>query len=219
MEPVTRSSGLRSQGHEWVGNGKRVPLYCWGWEHKDIDYGNRESLDQLCVYVRVHNCTWGVSNRSGISTWQTDCLSPAADLPCTQAFVLPLMDLHPAQPERRELWGHWCCLCLYDWSGCLSVGCVASHVCMYVCIYVCIYLFIYIHKCGVYLCVLLLGTHIQPCYCLDLGTWSCNSLASLVLMDPTQCIFPDRYPHSICTHVLQTETFYMVQHDIRMRSR
>lgn len=43
----------------------------------------------------------------------------------------------------------------------------------------------YVYIRGVYVCsvcVCLVGTH-QPCYWLDLGTWSCSNLTSLRLLD------------------------------------
>lgn len=42
-----------------------------------------------------------------------------------------------------------------------------------------------LYICSAYmcLCVCLLGIHTQPCYWLDLGTWSCSSLAYVRLLD------------------------------------
>lgn len=55
-----------------------------------------------------------------------------------------------------------CLLYAFVWVTCVA-GCV------------------YMHTCGRYvcsLCMYLMGIHFQPCYWLDLGTWSSGSFAS-----------------------------------------
>lgn len=86
---------------------------------------------------------------------------------------------HPAQPESGGGWGHWCCLCSCECSMCLSVACVAGCVYVYICV---------VYVCSVYLC--LLQTYCQHCYRLNLGPWSCSSLASLKLLYAAQYTFP-----------------------------
>lgn len=58
---------------------------------------------QLPGLVRPGASKWGDWDAS-TATGQTGCLSPARwrEPPCTCFFMyIPLMDLHPSQPERR----------------------------------------------------------------------------------------------------------------------
>lgn len=116
FEPISRLSGRRNQRNGWVLNGVRVPVYCWGWEHRDIGCGAWGSLDQLCVCVCLCLYIWGDSSTSGTSTWQTECL-----IYLVHCYMYFHSGFHPAQQDRALVL--WLC----EWSACLTVICVASH--------------------------------------------------------------------------------------------
>lgn len=121
----------------------------------------------------VHVPASGESGMEGHAdaTGQTGCMRSAAGGTHTHTYIYYIYryDLFPltvgiiyshiAQPERGAGRGHCCCLRSCGCSVCLSVTCVARHVCM-----------------------CLVGMHFQPCYLLHLGAWSCGCLASLRLL-------------------------------------
>ena len=49
---------------------------------------------------------------------------------CVYLYIFPLVDVQPAQPERRGGWGCWCCLCSCECSESLWSVWPATYLCV-----------------------------------------------------------------------------------------
>lgn len=147
--PASRWSGL---GTRW-GSGE---VFLQGWDHR------RTWLQKGSLCCQRDHRVWGRPERKiswrveficpGVGSWgdwdpgtitvPVECLNPAAGwiyLVC----ILPLEDLHPAQPQREAGWSHQSYL--HECWACLPVSCVWLVACtcvfvvLHMCVYVCAY--------------------------------------------------------------------------------